>query len=124
MTDQLTRPTTHGPRTAPTTHGPRTAPTTHRPLTAPTTHRPLTAPDGGQRPSPRELRRLERGPRAELSAPRVHTGPTADRLAHGLGADAFACGSHVFFRRGAYRPDTPAGFRLRMGPRPARRWSR
>jgi hypothetical protein len=81
-------------------------------LTRPTTDRPLTAPDGGQRPSPRVLRRLEHGLRADLSALRVHTGPTADRLAHGLGADAFACGAHVFFRRGAYRPDTPAGFRL------------
>ncbi|MFF7262490.1 DUF4157 domain-containing protein [Streptomyces sp. NPDC008159] len=81
-------------------------------LTRPTTQGPLTAPDGGQCLSPRVLRRLERGLRADLSALRVHTGPTADRLAHGLGADAFACGSHVFFRRGAYRPDTPAGFRL------------
>ncbi|MFM9693534.1 eCIS core domain-containing protein [Streptomyces europaeiscabiei] len=82
-------------------------------LTPPTTDSPLTAPDDGwQRPTPHVLRRLERGLRADLSALRIHTGPAADRLAHGLGADAFACGAHVFFRRGAYRPDTPAGFRL------------
>ncbi|MEU6800124.1 eCIS core domain-containing protein [Streptomyces neyagawaensis] len=73
---------------------------------------PHQAPDGGQSLPPRVLRRLEHGLRADLSALRVHTGPTADRLARGLRAEAFATGSHVFFRQGAYRPDTPAGFRL------------
>ncbi|MEW2119903.1 DUF4157 domain-containing protein [Streptomyces sp. NPDC005474] len=34
--------------------------------------------------------------RADLFAVRVHTGPAADRLARGLGAEAFAGGSHVF----------------------------
>lgn len=53
-----------------------------------------------------------RGLRADLSAMRVHTGPAADRLARGPGAEAFADGSHVFFRRGAYRPRSPSGFRL------------
>ncbi|WP_055524575.1 eCIS core domain-containing protein [Streptomyces graminilatus] len=65
-----------------------------------------------QSPPPELLRRLEHGLRADLSAMRIHTGPTADRLARGLGAEAFASGSHVFFRRGAYRPHSPSGFRL------------
>ncbi|MET8981437.1 DUF4157 domain-containing protein [Streptomyces sp. NPDC004539] len=68
--------------------------------------------DGGQSPPPELLRRLEHGLRADLSAMRIHTGPAADRLARGLGAEAFASGSHVFFRRGAYRPHSPSGFRL------------
>ncbi|MFI1709090.1 DUF4157 domain-containing protein [Streptomyces griseoruber] len=64
--------------------------------------------------------------RADLSAMRVHTGPAADRLARGPGAEAFAGGSHVFFRRGAYRPHSPSGFRLAgprsRPPRPAGPW--
>ncbi|MDX3458687.1 DUF4157 domain-containing protein [Streptomyces sp. ME02-8801-2C] len=68
--------------------------------------------DSGQSPPPELLRRLEHGLRADLSALRVHTGPAADRLARGLGAEAFASGSHVYFRRGAYRPHSPSGFRL------------
>ncbi|WP_373313302.1 eCIS core domain-containing protein [Streptomyces capitiformicae] len=64
--------------------------------------------------------------RADLSAMRVHTGPAADPLARGPGAEAFAGGSHVFFRRGAYRPRSPSGFRLAgprsRPPRPAGPW--
>ncbi|MCO6006907.1 DUF4157 domain-containing protein [Actinoallomurus purpureus] len=55
---------------------------------------------------------LERGLGADLSAVRVHTGPAVDRLARRLGADAFACGSHLYFRSGAYRPGTRAGLHL------------
>ena len=55
---------------------------------------------------------LERGLSADLGAVRVHHGPAADRLARGLSADAFTCGAHVYFRRGAYRPDTRDGLRL------------
>ncbi|WP_416973002.1 eCIS core domain-containing protein [Streptomyces sp. 4F14] len=72
----------------------------------------MTTADTGQSPPPPILRRLERGLRADLSALRVHTGPDADRRARALGADAFTSGSHVYFRHGAYRPETPAGFRL------------
>ncbi|BBC31175.1 hypothetical protein SGFS_024690 [Streptomyces graminofaciens] len=68
--------------------------------------------DSVQSPPPELLRRLEHGLRADLSAMRIHTGPAADRLARSLGAEAFASGSHVFFRRGAYRPHSPSGFRL------------
>jgi hypothetical protein len=55
---------------------------------------------------------LERSLGADLSAVRVHDGPAVDRLARSLDADAFACGSHLYFRAGAYRPDTRAGLRL------------
>jgi hypothetical protein len=55
---------------------------------------------------------LERGLSADLGAVRVHHGPVSDRLARGLGADAFTCGAHVYFRHGAYRPDTRDGLRL------------
>ncbi len=48
----------------------------------------------------------------DLSAVRVHDNPRADRLARSLDADAFAVGSHVFFRAGAYRPRTDAGLWL------------
>jgi hypothetical protein len=50
--------------------------------------------------------------RADLSAVTIHTGAVADRLARGLGADAFTCGSAIYFRAGAYRPATRAGLWL------------
>jgi len=53
--------------------------------------------------------RLERAFNADLTEVRVHTGPAADRLAHVLQADAFACGSGIFFRDGSYRPGTRSG---------------
>ncbi|WP_445078700.1 eCIS core domain-containing protein, partial [Streptomyces hayashii] len=81
-------------------------------MTRRTTDTPHVPADSGQSPPPELLRRLEHGLRADLSAMRVHIGPAADRLARGLGAEAFASGSHVFFRRGAYRPHSPSGFRL------------
>ncbi|MEU5046249.1 eCIS core domain-containing protein, partial [Streptomyces griseorubiginosus] len=81
-------------------------------MTRRTTDTLRTTTDQGQSPPPELLRRLEHGLRADLSAMRVHTGPAADRLARGLGAEAVASGSHVFFRQGAYRPYSPSGFRL------------
>lgn len=56
--------------------------------------------------------RLESSLGANLSAVRIHTGPEADTMARALRADAFTCGSEVFFRDGAYRPGTRAGLRL------------
>lgn len=62
---------------------------------------------------PGELRRMfERRLGADLSALRVHTGPAADAAARRFQADAVACGSAVFFRDGAYRPDEPCGLWL------------
>ena len=66
----------------------------------------------GQR-LPADLReKLERSLGADLRAMRVHTGPVADGLARALGAEAFAVGSEVFFRDGAFRPGTPEGLWL------------
>ncbi|MGW0228072.1 eCIS core domain-containing protein [Actinopolymorpha singaporensis] len=67
---------------------------------------------GGRQLPATLLERLGQGLRADLSAVRIHTDTAADRHARVLRADAFTCGSHVFFRSGAYRPETTAGFRL------------
>ncbi len=73
----------------------------------------LRAPGRGGRPLPGRVRaRLERGLGATLAAVRTHTGPVAGRLAATLGADAVTSGSHVYFRDGAFRPDTRDGLRL------------
>lgn len=53
-----------------------------------------------------------RGMGADLSAVRVHTGPTADRAARSVGARAFALGHHVVFADGEYRPASGEGRRL------------
>ncbi len=46
---------------------------------------------------------------ADFSGVRVHTGPQASALNESIHARAFTTGSDVFFRDGAYAPDTPAG---------------
>jgi hypothetical protein len=48
----------------------------------------------------------------DLSAVRVHDDPEADALARGVDAIAFTTGSDIFFRSGAYRPNTHEGLRL------------
>ena len=45
----------------------------------------------------------------DLSQVRVHTDPAAAQLADSLQAQAFTTGSHIFFARDQYRPDTPDG---------------
>jgi hypothetical protein len=67
---------------------------------------------GGQPLDDGTRRALEGGFALDLSAIRVHTGPVAAHLTRALRADAFAAGAHLFFRAGAYRPDTEAGLRL------------
>lgn len=62
-------------------------------------------PPGVAAPMARELRR-------DLSAVRVHTGPTADRLTRSVQSIAFTQGSDIYFSRGAYRPSTPSGSHL------------
>ncbi|NUP50282.1 MAG: DUF4157 domain-containing protein [Catenulispora sp.] len=70
-----------------------------------------TPREGG--PLPAELRDdLERVLGAKLAAVRIHTGSAADAVARAYGADAIASGSGIFFRNGAYRPDTAAGRHL------------
>jgi len=67
----------------------------------------------------------------ELGAVQVHRDATADTLATSLGATAFTSGTDIFFRRGAYNPDSPSGyatiaheiahtFQQSAGPVPAR----
>jgi Concanavalin A-like lectin/glucanases superfamily/Domain of unknown function (DUF4157) len=83
-------------------------------MTAPTTwlERAWESTDEG-RPLPHDLREMfERGLGVDLTALRVHTGPAADAAARACGADAFACGSGVFFRDGGYRPGEARGLRL------------
>jgi hypothetical protein len=43
---------------------------------------------------------------------RVHTGTEADRLSRQLGAEAFTTGKDIFFREGAYQPDSDSGRQL------------
>ena len=57
-------------------------------------------------------RSLERNFDIDLAAIRVHDNAQADRLARAVRADAFAVGSHLFFRAGAYDPGAEAGLRL------------
>ena len=57
-------------------------------------------------------RRLETGLDTQLPPVRIHRGGEADHLARSLNAVAFTTGSDVFFRSGAYSPDSAAGYRL------------
>jgi hypothetical protein len=56
--------------------------------------------------------RLQEGFNADLSSVRIHTDDESDRLSESVEAIAFTTGSHIFFRRGAYQPDTALGLRL------------
>jgi hypothetical protein len=55
---------------------------------------------------------LEGGLGANLSGIQVHDDERADQLSRSLGTDAFTRGQDIYFRRGAYRPDTSEGRRL------------
>ena len=57
-------------------------------------------------------RRLESRFGVDLSTVRVHTNGQADQLTRALGAAAFATGSNIFFRNGAYNPRTADGMYL------------
>ena len=48
----------------------------------------------------------------DLSAVRVHTGPSADRSARAIGASAYTIGPSIVFADGAYAPTTSAGTAL------------
>jgi hypothetical protein len=48
----------------------------------------------------------------DFSQVRLHTDPEADELCQELGAKAFTTGHDVFFREGAYQPDSRSGKRL------------
>lgn len=57
-------------------------------------------------------RQLETGLRTDLSRVRVHTDGEADQLARSVDAVAFTTGQDIFFRAGAYNPDSSEGLRL------------
>src|SRR5712691_4263930 len=71
-----------------------------------------TARANGSPLEPSIQRPLETGLGAELSDVRVHTDGEADALAQDLRASAFTTGKDIFFRGGAYQPDTDAGREL------------
>jgi hypothetical protein len=48
----------------------------------------------------------------DLSAVRIHADPRADALTRSVQAEAFTTGTDVFFRSGAYQPDSSDGRRL------------
>jgi len=55
---------------------------------------------------------LERALGADLSGVRVHADARADQLNRALRSRAFTSGQDIFFRRGAYLPERPAGTAL------------
>lgn len=48
----------------------------------------------------------------DLADVRVHVDSEADALSRAVQAQAFTTGQHIFFKDGAFQPDTPAGQRL------------
>jgi hypothetical protein len=49
---------------------------------------------------------------ADLSGVRLHTGAAAAALSRSLNAQAFTCGSHIYFDRGRYAPNCASGLEL------------
>jgi hypothetical protein len=70
------------------------------------------AASGGTALPPAARGRLEGALGTDLEAVRLHTDTNADRLSRDLGARAFTAGTDIFFRQGAYAPESPDGFRL------------
>jgi Domain of unknown function (DUF4157) len=62
--------------------------------------------------APAVRRRAEAELRADLGSVRVHGDGSSDTIARALGARAFTTGSDVFFRRGAFDPDSRRGWAL------------
>jgi hypothetical protein len=67
---------------------------------------------GGASLDPGVQRQLEGGLGADLSGVRVHTDSEADHLSRSVDAVAFTTGSDIFFRSGAYEPESASGLRL------------
>lgn len=73
----------------------------------------LPANVGGGTPLPGPLRSfMEPRFNASFANVRIHTGEQAAQLSHGLDAQAFTVGPHVFFGKDQYRPDSQAGREL------------
>ena len=56
-----------------------------------------------------KLKSQELSDNEEINKAMIHTGPYADEFARGLHALAFTVGSDIFFRNGAYKPETEEG---------------
>ena len=70
----------------------------------------ISAARGGGQPLPDSVRAsLEPHLGHDFSQVRIHDDAEADRLANHLGAEAFTTGHDVFFREGAYKPDSESG---------------
>ena len=64
---------------------------------------------GGETLSPETRAGMEQHLGLDLSQVRVHTDPSADALSRQLNAHAFTSGTDIFFRRGAFAPESSAG---------------
>jgi Domain of unknown function (DUF4157) len=75
-----------------------------------------TAPpagDGSGVPLPARVRSfMEPRFRTDFSGVRIHTGSRAEAMNRAVSARAFATGSHIYFGKGEYQPDTPQGLEL------------
>lgn len=56
-----------------------------------------------------KLKSQELSDNEEINKAMIHTGPYADEFARSLHALAFTVGSDIFFRNGAYKPETEEG---------------
>ncbi|MGB3691999.1 MAG: DUF4157 domain-containing protein [Spirulinaceae cyanobacterium] len=71
-----------------------------------------SAKGGGQPLAPDLQGKMGEAMGADFSGVKVHTNPEADQLNHSLQAKAFATGQDVFFRQGAYAPQSRSGQEL------------
>ena len=62
--------------------------------------------------NPSLLHEMEGAFEADFSNVRIHTDSSAERLNRSLGAQAFTCGTHIYFNKGGYRPETYDGRHL------------
>jgi len=68
---------------------------------------------GGGQAMPEGVRsKMEGGFGADFSNVRVHTDPTSDSLNRSVGAKAFTQGSDIFFKSGAFQPESSDGQQL------------
>ncbi|MFK8186366.1 MAG: DUF4157 domain-containing protein [Phormidesmis sp.] len=67
---------------------------------------------GGQALAPNLQAQMGQAMGADFSGVRVHAGTQADRLSRSIQAKAFTTGQDVFFRQGAYQPQSRSGQEL------------
>ena len=98
-------------RRAPSPHGPPGA--GHGSTVNAALGRDIHASRPSGRPLPGGLRQgFEKRFAAPLDGVRIITGESAARLNDSLHARAFTVGNHIWFGRGEYQPESPAGHRL------------